>query len=340
MTDHAEAMPTTALQPQKMEAIVQTRWGTADALQLGARARPAPRKGEVLLRVQAAGMDRGTWHLMTGRPYLMRLAMGLRGPRNPVPGLDVAGTVVELGAGVTRFKVGDEVFGISRGSFADFACAREDKLAKKPARLSFTQAAVLGVSGLTALQALRDAGRVQAGQRVLIIGASGGVGSYAVQLAKAFGAEVTGVCSAAKAEVVRGLGAAQVIDYAREDFAQGFGQFDLIVDVAGDTPLARLRRALTPPGTLVLVGGEGGGAVLGGLRRQLGAVLRSLFGKQRVVMKPPNENAADLEVLRELADAGKLTPAIDSTWPLAQVPDAMRRLEAGQVAGKLAIRVR
>ncbi|MDP1826010.1 MAG: NAD(P)-dependent alcohol dehydrogenase [Archangium sp.] len=328
-----------ALQQQTMQAILQTTYGTADMFHLGTHVRPTPGKGEVLIRVHAAGMDRGTWHLMAGKPYLMRLAMGFRGPRNPVPGLDVAGTVVELGAGVTRFQVGDEVFGISKGSFADYACAREDKLARKPAHFSFTQAAVTGVSGLTALQALRDAGRVKAGQRVLIIGASGGVGSFAVQLAKSFGAEVTGVCSTSKLEAVRALGASRVIDYTKEDFSSGAERYDLILDIAGNSPLARLRKVLTPSGTIVFVGGEGGDALTGGMGRQLGAMVRSMFSKQRFVMKPPNENAADLEVLRELAEAGKFSPAIDSTWTLAQVPDAMRQLVAGKVAGKIAITV-
>lgn len=339
MNATTQSMPHAALQTLPMQAILQTTYGGAEQLQLGTHARPVIGKAEVLIRVRAAGMDRGTWHLMAGKPYLVRLALGFRGPRNPVPGLDVAGTVVEVGAAVTRFKVGDEVFGISKGSFAEYACAREDKLAMKPANFSFEQAAVTGVSGLTALQALRDAGKVQAGQRVLIIGASGGVGSYALQLAKAFGAEVTAVCSAAKRDRVLALGASRVIDYATEDFSSGDARYDLILDIAGNSPLRRLRKVLTATGTIVFVGGEDGGALTGGMGRQLGGVLRSLFSKQRFVMKPPNENAADLEVLRELAEAGKFTPALDSTWPLAQVPDAMRHLVAGKVAGKLAITV-
>lgn len=334
------SMPTAALASQTMQAILQTTYGTADTLHLGTRARPQVGKTEVLLRVHAAGMDRGTWHLMAGKPYLVRLALGFKGPKNPVPGFDVAGTVVEIGAAVTRFKVGDEVFGMARGSFAEYACAREDKLALKPGNFTFTQAAVTGISGLTALQALRDAGKVQAGQRVLITGASGGVGSYAVQLAKSFGAEVTGVCSTAKLERVRQLGATRVIDYTKEDFATGDARYDLIIDIAGNTPLKRLRQVLTPTGTIVFVGGEEGGALTGGMDRQLGAMFRSLFSKQRFVMKPPNENAADLEVLAQLAEAGKFTPAIDRTYPLAQVPEAMRQLVAGKVTGKLAITVR
>lgn len=336
---NAIPMPIAALATQTMQAILQTTYGTAEALHLGARARPVAGNNEVLIRVAAAGMDRGTWHLMVGKPYLMRLALGFKGPKNPVPGLDVAGTVVEIGAAVTRFKVGDEVFGISKGSFAEYACAREDRLARKPSNLTFTQAAVVGVSGLTALQALRDAGRVQAGQRVLITGASGGVGSYAVQLAKSFGAEVTGVCSTAKLERVRQLGAARVIDYTKEDFARGDARYDLIIDIAGNSPLKRLRQVLTPTGTIVFVGGEDGGALTGGMDRQLGALIRGLFSKQRFVMKPPNENAADLEVLAQLAEAGKFTPAIDSTWPLAQAPEAMRQLVAGKVTGKLAVTI-
>ena len=197
----------------------------------------------------------------------------------------------------------------------------------------------MGVSGLTALQALRDAGKVQAGQRVLITGASGGVGSYAVQLAKSFGAVVTGVCSTAKLERVRALGASRVIDYTREDFASGDERYELIIDIAGNSPLKRLRQVLTATGTIVFVGGEDGGALTGGMDRQLGAMFRSLFSKQRFVMKPPNENAADLEVLAQLAEAGKFTPAIDSTWPLARVPEAMRQLVAGKVTGKVVITV-
>ena len=334
-----QSMPTAALATQTMQAILQTTYGTAETLHLGTHARPRIGKSEVLIQVRAAGMDRGTWHLMVGKPYIMRLALGFKGPKNPVPGLDLAGTVVEIGAAVTRFKVGDEVFGISKGSFAHYACAREDKLARKPSHLTFAQAAVMGVSGLTALQALRDAGKVQAGQRVLITGASGGVGSYAVQLAKSFGAVVTGVCSTAKLERVRALGASRVIDYTREDFASGDERYELIIDIAGNSPLKRLRQVLTATGTIVFVGGEDGGALTGGMDRQLGAMFRSLFSKQRFVMKPPNENAADLEVLAQLAEAGKFTPAIDSTWPLARVPEAMRQLVAGKVTGKVVITV-
>ena len=239
-----------------MQAIVQDRYGSADVLRLKEIGRPAIGAGEVLVRVRAAGLDRGTWHLMAGQPYLVRLVSGLRAPKNPVPGLDVAGTVVAVGPDVTRFKPGDEVFGISKGSFAEYAPARQDKLVLKPSNMSFEQAAAVAVSGLTALQGLRDAGHLQRGQHVLIIGASGGVGTFAVQIAKVLGAEVTGVSSAAKTGLVASIGADHVIDYAKDDFADGTELYDLILDLARNTPLPRLRRALTPAGTLVIAGGE------------------------------------------------------------------------------------
>jgi len=323
-----------------MRAIVQDAYGSADVLRLAEIDKPDIAASEVLVQVRAAGMDRGTWHLMTGQPYLMRLmGFGLRGPKNPVPGLDVAGTVVAVGAEVARFQPGDEVFGIARGSFAEYAAAREDKLAAKPANLSFTQAAVVPISGSTALQALRDAGRIQAGQKVLVIGASGGVGSYAVQLAKAFGAQVTGVCSTAKVDLVRSLGADDVIDYTRADFADGSRRYDLILDVGGNSRLSRLRRALTPTGTLVIVGGEEGGKLTGGFGRTLRAPVLSLFVRQRLTMLVSKEHHSYLEALRPLIEARKVTPAVDTTYPLADVPDAMRHLTAGHARGKIAITI-
>jgi NADPH:quinone reductase-like Zn-dependent oxidoreductase len=325
---------------QTMQAIVQARYGSADVLRLEEIDRPAIGDDEVLVRVHAAGLDRGTWHQMAGLPYLMRLmGYGMRAPKNRVPGLDVAGTVAAIGADVTRFEVGDEVFGISQGSFADYTCAREEKLAHKPPNLAFDQAAVVAVSGLTALQALRDAGRLEAGQRVLIVGASGGVGTFAVQIAKAFGAEVTGVCSTSKRDLVRAIGADHVIDYTREDFADGSRRYELVLDIGGNSPLSRLRRVLTPSGTLVIVGGEDGGRFTGGFGRQLRAVGLSPFVRQRLVMKTPNEHHADLQPLAELIDAGKLTPSIERTYTLHHAPDAMRHLEAGRARGKLAITV-
>jgi NADPH:quinone reductase-like Zn-dependent oxidoreductase len=319
-----------------MKAIVQDGYGSVSVLRSARIARPAISGREVLLRVHAAGLDRGTWHLMAGRPYLVRLAVGLRGPRNPVPGLDVAGTVVAAGPDVTRFSAGDEVFGFGQGSFAEYAVAREDKLAVKPANASFEQAAVVPVSGVTALLALTDVGHVAAGQKVLITGASGGVGSYAVQLARAFGAEVTGVCSTAKLDLVRSLGASRVIDYTRDDFADGTQRYDLIIDIGGNPSLARLRQALTPAGTAVITGGEDGGHWTG-MDRQFRALALSPFLHQRLTMVTPRQRSSDLDRLSSLIEAGTVTPSIGATYPLDEVPQAMRYLEAGHVRGKVVI---
>jgi NADPH:quinone reductase-like Zn-dependent oxidoreductase len=276
---------------------------------------------------------------MTGTPYLMRvMGFGYRGPKNRVPGVDVAGTVVVVGAAVTRFAVGDEVFGMSRGSFAGYAAAREDKLAHKPANASFEQAAVVGISGGTALQALA-AGRVRAGQRVLVIGASGGVGSFTVQLAKAAGAEVTGVCSTHKLALVTGLGADHVLDYTLDDFADGVHHYDLIIDIAGNSPLSRLRRALTPTGTAVIVGGESKGNLTGGIGRQLRALILTPFIGQRLTGLASKQRASDLKILADHLAAGTVTSSIDRTYPLDQVATAMRHLEAGAVKGKIAITI-
>ncbi|MEV4515567.1 NAD(P)-dependent alcohol dehydrogenase [Dactylosporangium sp. NPDC049525] len=320
-----------------MRAIVQDRYGSADKLRLACVDRPESAAGQVLLRVHAAGLDRGTWHLMTGRPYLLRLVCGLRGPKRRVPGRDVAGTVIALGADVTGFAVGDHVYGISEGSFAEYAVARADKLARMPANATFAQAAAVPVSALIALRALRDVGRVQAGQRVLVTGASGGVGSYAVQLATAFGAEVTGVASTAKLDLVRSLGATHVLDYTRQDFADGAPGYDLIIDIAGNPTLSRLRRALAPTGTAVIVGGEEGGDFSGGMNRQFRALALSPFIKHRLAMAIADERGSDLATLAELIEAGSVTPSVDRTYPLEDAPTAMRHLEAGAVSGKAVI---
>ncbi len=323
-----------------MRAIVQDTYGSAEVLRLERVPRPRIADDEVLVQVRAAGLDRGTWHLMTGQPYLLRvIGFGLRAPKNRVPGLDVAGTVVDVGPAVTRFSTGDEVFGISRGSFAEYAAVQEDKLSPKPANLTFEQAAVVPISAGTALQALTDAGRIEAGQRVLVIGASGGVGSYAVQLAKAFDAEVTGVCGPAKLDFVTSLGADHVIDYTSEDFADGTRTYDLILDVAGNASLTRLRRALTPSGTLVIVGGEDGGKWTGGFGRSLRAPVLSLFVGQRLTMLASKERASDQERLAALIEAGKVAPSVDAIYPLDRVGEAMRHLEAGHVRGKVAITI-
>jgi NADPH:quinone reductase-like Zn-dependent oxidoreductase len=323
-----------------MQAIARDTYVPADGLELRTIDRPEIGGGEVLIRVHAAGVDRGVWHIMTGLPYPIRLAgYGLRAPRIPVPGADVAGVVESIGGDVTRFAPGDEVFGIGVGAFAQYARAREDKLAPKPVNLTFRQAAAVGISGTTALQALRDHAHVQAGQSVLIVGASGGVGSYAVQLAKAFGAEVTAVCSTSKVEMVRSLGADHVIDYAHADFAASGRRYDAILDIGGNASLARLRRALAPHGTLVIAGGETAGRWLGGNDRQVRALVLSRFVGQTLTTFVAKENHEDLLVLKELIEAGKLTPAIDRAFPLAEAGQAISYLLDGHVRGKVVITV-
>lgn len=334
-----DAGSSTTTSGTRMRAVVQDVYGSAGVLRLERIAPPEISAGEVLLRVRAAGLDRGAWHLMTGRPYLLRLGFGIRKPRNPVRGREVAGTVVAVGSAVTRFTAGDEVYGIGAGTFAEYAAAREDKLARKPANATFEQAAVVPVSGLTALQALTDIGGVKAKQKVLIIGASGGVGSFAVQLAKNFGTEVTGVCGPAKLDLVSSLGADHVIDYTARDFADGRNRYDLIIDLAGNSALSRLRRALTPAGTAVLVGGEDGGSLTGGIGRQLRAAALTPFTGQRLVSCLCQERAADLDHLTELIEAARVTPSLDRAYPLDQVPEAMRYLEAGEARGKVAITI-
>lgn len=323
-----------------MKAIVQDTYGSTDVLELRDIDRPEVAADEVLVRVRAAGVDRGVWHVMTGLPYPVRLAgYGLRAPKTPVPGMDVAGVVEAVGKDVTRFQPGDEVFGIGKGSFAQYARAPESKLAPKPANLTFEQAAVVAISGLTALQGLRDHGKVQPRQQVLIIGASGGVGTYAVQLAKAFGAEVTGVCSTTKVDMVGSLGAEHVIDYTRDDFADGTGRYDVILDIGGNSSLSRLRRALTSQGTLVIVGGETEGRWLGGTDRQIRALLLSPFVGQKLGTFICSENHEDMLALKELIEAGKVTPAIDRTYPLAEAPDAIQYVKEGRARGKVVITV-
>lgn len=322
-----------------MRAVVQERYGSVDRLRLASIALPQVGVEDVLVRVHAAGLDRGTWHLMTGRPYLIRPVLGVRGPRRPVPGLDVAGTVVAVGSAVTRFGAGDEVFGFGRGSFAEYAVARQDKLARRPSNATFEQAAVVPVSAATALLAVYDAGRVRPGQHVLVTGASGGVGSYAVQLAKAAGAEVTGVASTGKLDLLRFLGADHVVDYGQEDWARGARRYDLVIDIAGNPPLSRLRRALTSTGTAVFVGGEHGGSVTGGLGRQLRGMVWSPFLRQRLTGFVPKERASDLERLVPFIEAGTVTPSVDRVFRLEEVPEAMRYLEAGRVRGKVAVTV-
>ncbi|GAA4528955.1 NAD(P)-dependent alcohol dehydrogenase [Nonomuraea ferruginea] len=330
----------TTMTKKTMTAIARDAYCAPAQLQLRDMDVPAVGAGDVLVRVEAAGVDQGVWHLVTGLPYVVRAAgFGLRRPRNPVPGMDVAGRVAAVGADVTRFRPGDEVYGTCDGAYAEYARAHQDKLAPKPASLSFAQAATVPISACAALHGLRDAGRLTAGQRVLITGAGGGVGGYAVQIAKADGAHVTGVCRTAKTGLVRSLGADHVIDHTREDFTTGADRYDLILDTAGNRRLGRLRRVLTPRGALVIVGGPGGGRVLQGADRQIRAMLLSLFVGQRLTGLMSTESAADLETLTGLIDSGALTPALDRTYPLARTPDALAYLTTGQVAGKIAITI-
>ena len=321
-----------------MRAVTQRRYGGSEVLELTRVPRPTAGPDEILVRVHAAGLDRGTEHLMTGKPYAMRLGFGLRGPRNPVPGRDVAGTVAEVGAGVSRFAVGDEVYGVAPGSFAEYAVAKQGTLARKPTNLTFAQAAAVPISASTALQALRDVGRLESGQTVLVLGASGGVGSYAVQLAKAFGAEVTGSASTAKLDLVASLGADHVLDHTVEDFADGTRHYDLVLDIGGSPSLRRLRRALEPRGTAVFVGSEQSGN-LTGMGRQLRGALVSPFVPQRLALLLSKERAADYELLASMIEAGQVVPSVERTYPLEDAREAMRLLERGEVRGKVAITV-
>lgn len=324
-----------------MRAITQPVYGSADVLELQAIDLPTVGSDDVLIEVHAAGVDRGVWHLMTGLPYVVRLAgYGVTKPKNPVLGLDVAGRVIEVGSDVTRFQPGDEVFGIGKGSYAEYATADQNKLAKKPANITYEQAAIAAVSGITALEALIDVGKVEPGQRVLIIGASGGVGTYAVQLAKALGAEITGVSGPTGIETVRALGADRVLDYTKEDFVDGQSRYDLILDVGGRNSLSRLRSVLTPTGTLVIVGGEGGNRLTGGVGRQVRAMAMSPFLKQRLTTFISSETHTNIERLAEYMESGAVVPIVGRRFDLAHVAEAMQHLEDSESSGKSVIVVR
>jgi NADPH:quinone reductase-like Zn-dependent oxidoreductase len=322
-----------------MAAIVQERYGAEPeaVLRMARLARPRIGADEVLVRVRASSVDRGTWHAMSGLPYPIRAVSGVRRPKVPNPGRNLAGVVAAVGANVTGFAPGDEVYGTGTATFAEYAATRADRLAAKPAGLTFEQAATVPVSGLTALQAVRDNGRVQPGQRVLVSGAAGGVGSFAVQLAHGYGAEVTAVASTAKLDAVRALGADRVIDYTREDFLAGAGGYDVIIDIAGNRRLTDLRRALTPHGRLVITGGETDGRWLGGNDRQLRAQLLSRFVGQHLGTFIAAERADGLRELTTLIESGRLTPLVDHTYPLADTAAAVRHLLTGRAIGKLAI---
>ena len=321
-----------------MKAILQDKYGSPDVLGLEDIDKPEVGDGDVLVVVLAASAHIGDWHFMTGLPYLFRIAgSGLRAPRTRVRGTDMAGRVEATGKDVTRFQAGDEVFGVCDGAFAEYATARSDRVAPKPANLTVEQAATVPTSGCTALQAVRNNGKVLPGQKVLIIGAAGGVGSFAVQIAKAFGAHVTGVCSTTKVNLVRSIGADDVIDYTRDDFAETGQRYDIIFNIAGNRSVSHLRRALGPRGTLVIVGGEGGGRWFGGIDRQLRASMLSPFVSQKLGTFVAKANGEDLLVLKELIEAGKVTPVIDKAYPLSEVPEAIRHLQEGHARGKVVI---
>jgi NADPH:quinone reductase-like Zn-dependent oxidoreductase len=323
-----------------MRAVVYRCYGPPGVLKVEQIDRPAPKDHEVLVRVHAAAVNPLDWHYMRGTPYLVRMESGLGAPQNIRFGVDFAGVVEAVGPGVTRFKPGDEVFGGKHGAFAEYVTVREERaLTLKPANTSFAQAAAVPIAGLTALQGLRDKGHVAPGQKVLVNGASGGVGTFAVQIAKSYGAEVTGVCSTKNLELVRSLGADHVIDYTREDFTQGAERYDVIFDAIGNHGALALRRAMTPKGVLVIVGGPSDGAWLGGLAGMLKAVAVSPFVSQHFEPFLAELNAKDLAVLAELMQAGKVTPVIDRTYPLEKAPEAVAYLEAGHARGKVIISV-
>jgi NADPH:quinone reductase-like Zn-dependent oxidoreductase len=319
-----------------MKAIVQHKYGSPDVLELRDIDRPAVKDDEVLVRVRAAAVNIGDWHLLRGVPYVMRLVFGLLKPRREIPGLDMAGRIEAVGRSVAQFRPGDEVFGWCKGAFAECVCAGEENLLPRPANLTFEQSAAVGDSAFTALAAVRDQGRVQPGQRVLINGASGGVGTFAVQIAKSFGANVTGVCSTRNVDLVRSIGADQVIDYTKEDFTQTAQRYDVMLDLVGSRSLSDCRRALTPRGTYVLVGVRDLGRWFG-LARQIKALLLSPFVRQRMRVFVVKHNRADLAVLKDLVEAGKAAPVIDRQYRLSDVPEALRYQGEGHAQGKIVI---
>lgn len=325
--------------PTSMRAVGRDAYGSVDVLWLRDEPRHQPGPGEVLVRVTAAGVDRGALHLMTGTPLVARLALGVRRPKHRVLGREMAGRVEAVGPDVGRFRVGDRVHGTAEGTFAEYACTSEDRLTPTPERLTDVEAAAMPISGITALQGLVEVGRLQEGQHVLVIGASGGVGSFAVQVAKAHGAEVTGVCSAAKADAVRSLGADHVIDHRTTEITDAGIRFDLILDIAGNRSLSHLRKALAPDGTLVITGGEGGGRILGGIDRQARALLLSPFVGPRLTAFVAGEDADRLSTLDALVAAGRLTPLVDRTFPLAEAAAALTHLEEGRACGKVVLTV-
>ncbi len=324
-----------------MKAITQQVYGSADVLELQDVPMPVAGEKEVVVEVEAAGVDAGVWHFITGRPLAMRLAgYGIRKPKNSIPGAAFAGRVVAVGPDVTSFSPGDVVYGVAKGAFAEFARARVDRIAPIPAGLTPQQAAALPISATTALKAVRNVGRVAPGQRVLVLGAGGGVGSFALQISRAFGAEVTGVCSTGKIEFVRSLGAKEVVDYTQDDLTRFAGQFELIIDTGGGRSLRTLRRLLTRKGSLVIVGAEGvGDPLLGGADRGMRAGIVSLFVPQRMTGLLSIDKTENLNELAELVAANKVSPAIDRVFPLAEAANAIRYVESRQALGKVVISI-
>ncbi len=321
-----------------MKALVQDEYGSAEVMELREIDKPELGDHDVLVRVRAAGVNPADWAVMRGLPYVARPAYGLREPKNAVRGSDVAGQVEAVGTGVTRFRAGDEVFGWCTGSFADYAAASEEALALKPANLSFEEAAAVPMAGLVALQALR-LGRVRAGQKVLINGASGGIGTFAVQIAKSLGADVTGVCSTRNLDMVRSIGADHVIDYTREDFTQTGQRYDFILDNVGNESLTRLRHALTSTGTLVPNGGSFDNRWFAGGGRVINSLVVSCFVSQSLRPFLVSPKLKDLVVLKELLEAGKITPVIDRAYPLSEAAQAIDHVGAGHARGKVSITV-
>ena len=321
-----------------MKAIVYRDYGSPDVLRLEEVEKPTPGDDEVLIRIRAAAANPMDYHLMSGM-YIMRLMRGLRRPKPTRPGVDLAGDVEAVGRNVTRFKPGDPVFGTSKGALAEYVCAREDRLALIPVNLTFEQAAAIPVAGLTALQGLRDKGRIQPGQKVLINGASGGVGTFAVQIAKSFGAEVTGVCSTRNVDLVRSIGADLVIDYSREDFTRSAERYDLIFDCVGNRRLSDWRRVMTPKGIFVAVGARPGGLWVGPLPYLLKLLVSSRFVSEHVVFFVASIRTDDLIVMKELAEANKVKPVIDRRYMLSETPEAIRYLKKGHTRGKVVVTV-
>ena len=322
-----------------MKAIVFERYGSAEVLELREIDKPTPKDNEILIQVRAASANALDWHRMRGEPYLVRMDGSWRRPKDSRLGADLAGVVEAVGSEITLFKVGDEVFGSRTGAFGEYVVTQGSAMAPKPAHMTFEQAAAVPVAALTALQGLRDKGRVQSGQSVLINGAGGGVGTFAVQIARAFGAEVTAVTSSAKLELVRSLGATHIIDYTREDFTRNGQRYDLVLDVGGGHSLSDIRRALTPQGTLVVAGGSGDNPLLGPLTGILQALIISRFVSQNLLAFIADANRDDLLALKELIESGKVTPVIDRTYPLEQVPEAITYLEQGHARGKVVVTV-